>query len=47
VHEDSDMMIQFAVGDSDVNDPISSDPAYTDAEDETPSSYGPAYPAGT
>jgi spore coat protein A len=47
VHEDSDMMIQFAVGDVNVNDPISSDPAYTDDEDETPSSYAPAYPAGT
>jgi spore coat protein A len=47
VHEDSDMMIQFAVGDMDVNDPIVSDPAYHDEMPEQPVVYGPSYPLGS
>jgi spore coat protein A len=47
VHEDNDMIIQFAVGDINVNDPIHSDPAGTDTLGEQPVSYGPSYPAGT
>ena len=47
VHEDNDMMIQFAVGDPAVNDPITSDPAYDDTEPELPVVYGPSYPLGT
>ena len=47
VHEDNDMMIQFAVGDINVNDPIESDKPGTDYEAEMPPSYGPSYPAGT
>jgi spore coat protein A len=47
VHEDNDMMIQFAVGDIDTNDPINSDKPGTDNEEEQPPSYGPAFPAGT
>jgi spore coat protein A len=47
VHEDSDMMIQFAVGDINVNDPISSDRPSVDTEDEQPSTYAPSYPLGT
>jgi FtsP/CotA-like multicopper oxidase with cupredoxin domain len=47
VHEDSDMMIQFAVGDATQNDPISSDRPITDGELEQPVTYGPSYPLGT
>lgn len=47
VHEDNDMMIQFAVGNVDDNDPITMDPAAGDDQDEQPTSYGPSYPAGT
>jgi hypothetical protein len=47
VHEDNDMMVQFAVGDINVNDPIHSDAAITDTLGEQPVSYGPSYPAGT
>jgi FtsP/CotA-like multicopper oxidase with cupredoxin domain len=47
VHEDNDMMIQFAVGDINVNDPIHADAATSDALGEQPMSYGPSYPAGT
>jgi spore coat protein A len=47
VHEDNDMMVQFAVGDVNVNDPIHADPAYSDVEPDMPPTYGPAYPAGT
>jgi spore coat protein A len=47
VHEDNDMMVQFAVGDLNVNDPINSDKANSDGEPEMPVSYGPSYPAGT
>ena len=36
VHEDNDMMIQFAVGDMNDNDPVTSDPPAGDAEDEQP-----------
>lgn len=47
VHEDNDMMIQFAVGDINVNDPIHSDAAYLDDEAEKPVMYAPSYPLGT
>jgi FtsP/CotA-like multicopper oxidase with cupredoxin domain len=47
VHEDNDMMIQFAVGDVNVNDPINSDKAGSDLEAEHVPAYGPSYPAGT
>jgi spore coat protein A, manganese oxidase len=47
VHEDNDMMIQFAVGDLNANDPVSSDRPILDAEDEQPSVYGASYPLGT
>jgi spore coat protein A len=47
VHEDSDMMIQFAVGDINVNDPIRSDAACPDSEAEQPVVYAPSYPLGT
>jgi spore coat protein A, manganese oxidase len=48
-HEDHDMMVQFAVGDPDSNDPINSDPPVPDT---TPlGSFAPSYrvrfPAGT
>lgn len=49
VHEDSDMMVQYSVGDLRFNDPITSDPAIRDT---TPvASFAPVYlpgwPAGT
>jgi hypothetical protein len=47
VHEDDDMMIQFAVGGINTNDPITSDPAVTDTEPELPAAYAPSYPLGT
>ncbi|MEV6596133.1 multicopper oxidase domain-containing protein [Actinoplanes sp. NPDC051346] len=47
IHEDNDMMIQFAVGDINANDPISSDPAYVDDEPERAVVYAPSYPLGT
>ncbi|MDJ0339902.1 multicopper oxidase domain-containing protein [Cryobacterium sp. PH31-O1] len=49
VHEDHDMMVQFAVGDYRVNDPITSDPAYADtmSMDAYPPVYLPGLPAGT
>jgi FtsP/CotA-like multicopper oxidase with cupredoxin domain len=47
VHEDSDMMIQFAVGDKNVNDPINSDPAVSETQSQTPPVYAPSYPPGT
>jgi FtsP/CotA-like multicopper oxidase with cupredoxin domain len=46
VHEDNDMMVQFGVGDIANNDPIHADPAGADDQDELPTSYGPAFPAG-
>jgi spore coat protein A, manganese oxidase len=47
VHEDNDMMIQFAVGNVNDNDPVMSDPSAGDIEDEQPSTYRPSYPLGT
>ncbi|MEV6298538.1 multicopper oxidase domain-containing protein [Actinoplanes sp. NPDC051861] len=47
VHEDNDMMIQFAVGGLDNNDPIHADPAYPDTEPEQPVVYGASRPLGT
>ncbi|SEN61887.1 multicopper oxidase family protein [Cryobacterium sp. TMT1-3] len=49
VHEDHDMMTQFAVGDYRVNDPINSDPAVIDTRpaDFYPPVYLPGLPAGT
>ncbi|MEU7903567.1 multicopper oxidase domain-containing protein [Actinoplanes sp. NPDC049118] len=47
IHEDNDMMIQFAVGDINANDPIKSDAAYGDTEPEQPVVYAPSYPLGT
>lgn len=47
VHEDNDMMIQFAVGDASVNDPISSDKPVPDNDAEMPATYAPSYPLGT
>jgi FtsP/CotA-like multicopper oxidase with cupredoxin domain len=47
IHEDNDMMIQFAVGDPTVNDPISSDRPMPESEPEMPPAYAPGYPAGT
>jgi FtsP/CotA-like multicopper oxidase with cupredoxin domain len=47
VHEDSDMMVQFAVGDRNVNDPITSDPARPETEPPTPPVYAPGLPLGT
>jgi len=47
VHEDSDMMIQFAVGDLEVNDPVSSDRPIGDDPYERPAVYAPSYPLGT
>jgi FtsP/CotA-like multicopper oxidase with cupredoxin domain len=46
VHEDSDMMVQFAVGDWQANDPINSDPAVPETEAEIPAVYAPGYPLG-
>ena len=49
VHEDHDMMVQFAVGDWRVNDPMSSDPPVPDTTPlgSFPPVYRPGYPAGT
>ena len=47
VHEDNDMMIQFAVGDVNVNDPVHSDPARVETEAERPAVYAPSCPLGT
>ncbi|WP_105035589.1 multicopper oxidase family protein [Cryobacterium aureum] len=48
-HEDHDMMIQFAVGDYRVNDPISSDVPVVDTTPmgSFPPAYRPGLPAGT
>lgn len=47
-HEDHDMMIQFAVGDPNNNDPITSDPPVADTTPPGmfPPVYRPAWPAG-
>ncbi|AEV88256.1 Putative multicopper oxidase [Actinoplanes sp. SE50/110] len=47
VHEDSDMMIQFAVGDLETNNPIMMDPPRPETEAEMPAVYAPSYPLGT
>ncbi|GAB1642154.1 multicopper oxidase family protein [Krasilnikovia sp. MM14-A1259] len=48
IHEDNDMMIQFAVGDVNVNDPVASDRPKPDPEAaERPATYAPGYPLGT
>jgi FtsP/CotA-like multicopper oxidase with cupredoxin domain len=47
VHEDNDMMVQFAVGDINVNDPVDSDRPLSDYEAEVQPVYAPGYPLGT
>jgi FtsP/CotA-like multicopper oxidase with cupredoxin domain len=49
VHEDHDMMVQFAVGDLNNNDPINADKPVdeTEVEGHYASNYKAAYPAGT
>ncbi|WP_433297186.1 multicopper oxidase family protein [Actinoplanes sp. CA-030573] len=47
VHEDNDMMIQFAVGDPMVNDPVSADKPVPETDYEWPTTYGAGYPPGT
>jgi hypothetical protein len=49
VHEDHDMMVQFAVGDLENNDPITSDAPVVEntPEGAFASTYKPSYPAGT
>jgi spore coat protein A len=47
VHEDADMMVQFAVGDKNVNDPVTSDPPVRETEPEIPPVYAPGFPLGT
>ena len=49
VHEDHDMMIQYAVGDWRINDPVASDPAVVDLMPDSvfPPVYRPAFPPGT
>ncbi|MEV6636385.1 multicopper oxidase domain-containing protein [Actinoplanes sp. NPDC051470] len=47
VHEDNDMMIQFAVGDVNMNDPVTSDRSGADDRDEQPSVYAPGFPLGS
>jgi FtsP/CotA-like multicopper oxidase with cupredoxin domain len=47
VHEDHDMMLQYAVGNKLVNDPIRSDPAVPETQRETPPVYAPSLPTGT
>jgi len=49
VHEDHDMMVQFAVGDWRTNDPISSAPAVVDTRPPNafPPVYSRGFPAGT
>jgi hypothetical protein len=41
------MMVQFAVGNLENNDPIASDRSAPDTQAEQPASYFPSYPAGT
>ncbi|CAN5429774.1 multicopper oxidase family protein [soil metagenome] len=49
VHEDNDMMVQFAVGDLYANDPVTSDPAAYDslAPDYYPAAYEAGYAPGS
>ena len=47
VHEDHDMMTQFAVGDLRTNDPMTSDPAVPETMPALPPVYRAGYPAGT
>jgi spore coat protein A, manganese oxidase len=47
VHEDNDMMIQFAVGDVNMNDPITSDRPIGDDRDEQAAVYAPGFPLGS
>ncbi len=49
VHEDHDMMVQFAVGDWRINDPMTADPPVLDTTslNSFPPAYRPGYPAGT
>jgi hypothetical protein len=47
VHEDADMMVQFAVGNKNDNDPITSDPAVPETQAEIPPVYLPSFPPGT
>ena len=47
VHEDDDMMIQFAVGGINTNDPVTSDRAIGEIEAEQPVLYAPSFPLGT
>jgi hypothetical protein len=47
-HEDTDMMVQFGVGDYlNVNDPIFADMPIIDTESATTPVYAPNYPLGT
>ena len=48
VHEDHDMMMQFAVGDLRSNDPITSDPPKPDTTPlgAFPAVYRPSFPRG-
>jgi hypothetical protein len=49
VHEDHDMMVQFAVGDLRTNDPVTTDAPIPDptALDAFEPVYRPLFPAGT
>jgi FtsP/CotA-like multicopper oxidase with cupredoxin domain len=47
IHEDSDMMIQFAVGNVNDNDPIKTDPAKVEFDTDHSAVYAPSYPLGT
>jgi len=47
VHEDNDMMIQFAVGNVNDNDPVTSDRPIRDDLSDLPVAYAPSYPLGT
>ena len=48
-HEDHDMMVQFAAGKPQSNDPVTSDPAFLDPTPlgSFPPVYLPGFPAGT
>lgn len=47
VHEDNDMMVQFAVGDLAVNDPITTDPPVPETQPAQPPAYAPGFSPGT